>query len=253
MKRTARLLAISALATLILASCSTGDTNESNPQSGATEQAEEAADESDAWPIVEDEDGNVVENPEEEDAPMDDGGDDTAFEEGNVTSVEFGDQSYDFDMDALMAGAYPTDAAYYLEGMTGVKAIAEIGVEGPPGLEAYRASIGADPVTYIRFDVDNRQGTEEILMLELNMYDAEGQEYKFETMTSAKNDWSEDIEDYTDEQYELSQDTEDYDGAAVGQRNEQWLVGPADFPDDVAVMHAISEAFSDEFYPMPLI
>lgn len=258
MKRTLRFLAAPAATLLLLASCGTSDepapaedtATQEAPQADAEPADEEQADDSDSWPIVEDEDGNVVENPE--DQPMDDGGDDTAIEEGNDTTVEFGDETLELDVQPMIDSQLPTTGRYYLEGMTGVQAIAEIGVEGPAGIEAFRESIGADPVTYIRFDVDNRGGSEEILMLELNMYDSEGQEYKFETLTSASNDWTEGIEDYTDEQYELSQKTEEYDGAAVGQRNEQWLIGPGDLPEEVASMAGISELFIDEFYPIPV-
>lgn len=96
MKRTIRLLAVPAATMLLLASCGAG--NEAAPveDTAAQEvpQAEGEADdtgpedESDSWPIVEDENGNVVENPE--DQPMDDGGDDGAYDDGVVEAGEWG-------------------------------------------------------------------------------------------------------------------------------------------------------------------
>lgn len=41
--------------------------------------------------------------------------------------------------------------------------------------------------------------------------------------------------------------------ASVGQRNEQWLIGPSELPDEVSVMHTQAEGFADEFYPLPLL
>ena len=70
MKRTVRLLAPPAAAILLLSACSAG-TDESAAPADPT-NVEEAAgtdtdtDESDSWPIVEDENGNIVENLEDE-------------------------------------------------------------------------------------------------------------------------------------------------------------------------------------------
>ncbi|MGP5921638.1 hypothetical protein, partial [Brachybacterium alimentarium] len=186
MKCTIRLLVVPAATMLLLASCGAND--EAVPAEGTAAQEAsqvedeafdvEQADESESWPIVEDEDGSVV---DPDDQLLNDGGDEAG--QGNVTSLEFGDENFEIDMDALTAGVYPSTGSYFLEGSTGVQAIAEIGAEAPSELEAMRESLGADPVTYVRFDVDNRNGTEEIGMYELTMYDAAGEEYRFSPIT----------------------------------------------------------------------
>ncbi|MGO2819478.1 MAG: hypothetical protein ACTIA5_01665 [Brachybacterium tyrofermentans] len=262
MKHTLRLLAAPAAAMLLLASCGTSDEPapaKDSPAAAASDdggEAEPSGAASDAGG-EEKSSGEIQaehakENPEG--APMDDEG--TEAGQGNTTTLEFGDETYEMDIDALSSGEYPSTGNYYLDGMTGVQAIAEIGADGPEAMETLRAGYDAEPVTYIRFDVDNREGTEEILMLELNMYDADGQEYTFETFSSIRNDWAEDA-DYrvTAEQEAAIDELDDLDegNAAVGQRNVQWLVGPADLPETVSIMDATAEAFIDEFYPMPLL
>lgn len=255
MKRTIRLLAAPATALLLLSACS-GVADEAAPDDPTSVEdagADVKVDESDSWPIVEDEDGSVVENPE--DQSLDDGGDDTASEEGNIDTIESGDKTLELNIDGMAAGAYPAQGRYYLEGTTGVKVLAEVGVEGPTEIEAFRESLGEDPVSYVRFDVDNRHGTEEIGMYTFAMYDAEGTEYEFVPITNATNEWGEDIEGYNDEQWALSDDLDDADlsgNSAVGERREQWLVGPADLPDDVTTSYAQAELFADEFIPMPV-
>ncbi|MGO2311653.1 MAG: hypothetical protein ACTH6A_06485 [Brachybacterium tyrofermentans] len=96
MKRTLRLLAAPAAAMLLLASCGTSDepapaedtAAQEATQADADAPEDEQVDDSDAWPIVEDEDGNVVEHPEDE--PMDDGGDDEEYDAGVVEAGDSG-------------------------------------------------------------------------------------------------------------------------------------------------------------------
>lgn len=242
MNRTARAAALAATTALLLAACG----GASEPAAGPAETTSEAAAESRPAPAA-----DATEDPAAEDdasAPATDAA-------GNETTVQFGDETLEYDMDGMVAGAYPAEGRYYLEGMTGVKVLAEVGAEGPAELEAFRESVGADPVSYVRFDVDNREGTEEIGMYNFAMYDADGKAYEFAPITDTTNEWTEDLGGYNDEQWDLSDDLDDADlggNAAVGERNEQWLVGPADLPAEIATSHATAELFADEFYPMPV-
>lgn len=67
MKRTLRVLALPA-AILLLAACGSNTNTDDGPATDAPAAEAENVDDSDAWPIVEDENGNVVENPEDEPA-----------------------------------------------------------------------------------------------------------------------------------------------------------------------------------------
>lgn len=190
MKRTVRLLAAPAVALVFLSACS-GGTDEASPvDTSPIEQApggDSEAAESDSWPIVEDEDGNVVENPEDE--PMDDGGDDAMYVEGNETSVEFDGESMELDMESMLEGTWSPDSRYYAEGVDGAKYLIEFDAEGPDDLEAYREKTGTGPVSYVRIDIDNTAGTTDAGAGNLVVVDANGQEYDYETAFIAMDEW----------------------------------------------------------------
>lgn len=241
MNRTLRLLVAPAAALLLLSSCgaSSEEPENSSPTSASAEKSEEAT--------GGDSEGTGADDEDVETDAMDDGG------ESDV--AEFDGETLTLDVDAVINGTIPTSGTYFLEGLTGVKALAEIGATGPDELEAYRESVGADPVTYIRFDVDNRGGSEEIGMYNFAMYDEAGTEYLFSPITDNTNEWTKDLDSLNDEQWDLNEALDDAglgDNAAVGQRNEQWLIGPADLPDEVSVASATAETFADEFVPFPV-
>lgn len=76
-------------------------------------------------------------------------------------------------------------------------------------IEDYREQIGAEPVTYLIADVDNRQGHESIGMRNVYIYDKDGNEYQF----SGVSEYISDIEPVTDwasedETYSLVDGTE---------------------------------------------
>lgn len=247
MKRTIRLLAAPAAALLLLSACgsSADETEKEAPARASAAPADEGAGQEDESSASED-DGAGTEEDVEGDA-IDDGG------ESDV--AEFDGERLTLDVDALINGTMPASGTYFLEGLTGVKVLAEVGATGPDELEAYRESVGADPVTYIRFDVDNREGSEEIGMYNFAMYDEDGAEYLFSPITDNTNEWTKDLDSLDEEQWDRSEALDDADlgeNAAVGQRNEQWLVGPADLPDEVTVASAIAETFADEFVPFPV-
>ena len=150
MKRTIRLLAAPATALLLLSACGSADEPSNATPTEAEENVDsqaEAADESDSWPIVEDEDGNVVENPEDE------------------------------------SGAFSlTDEPFFASTVTGAQITMTMDAQPDASeeiawLEQYREDAGGEPVSYILSDVDNRDGSEPINMYNISVYDEEGLEW----------------------------------------------------------------------------
>ena len=153
MTRTARAAALAAAATLLLAACGGSSEPAAGPAetttaTGTEDAAEETTDESDSWPIVEDEDGNVVENPEDEPAETF-----SLREEPFFASTATG-AAITMTMDAQPDSS-----------------------EEIAWLEQYRQDAGGEPVTYILSDVDNRDGSEPINMYNISVYDEEGLEW----------------------------------------------------------------------------
>lgn len=150
MKRTIHLLAAPTAVLLLLAACSDG-TDETVPAgpTGLEQEADDdvAADESDSWPIVEDENGNIVENPEDD------------------------------------PGAFSlTDEPFFASTVTGAQITMTMDAQRDVSeeiawLEQYREDAGGEPVSYILSDVDNRDGSEPINMYNISVYDEEGLEW----------------------------------------------------------------------------
>lgn len=153
MTRTARAAAIAAAATLLLAACG-GNSDPAAETTTAAEVdveagAEETTDESDAWPIVEDEEGNVVENPEDQPAET-----------------------------------FPLrDEPFFVSTSTGATITMTMDAQPDSNeeiawLEQYRQDGGGEPVTYILSEVDNRNGTDTVNMYATTLYDLDGKSYE---------------------------------------------------------------------------
>lgn len=56
-------------------------------------------------------------------------------------------------------------------------------------IEAYRVKIGADPVSYVVADVDNRKGTVSIDMYAVSAVDEQGREVSFSRVTDVIHSW----------------------------------------------------------------
>ncbi|WP_258802979.1 hypothetical protein [Pseudarthrobacter sp. NS4] len=56
-------------------------------------------------------------------------------------------------------------------------------------IEAYRAKIGAPPVSYLVADVDNQRGTAPIDMYMVNVFDEQGRELSFSRVTDVIHSW----------------------------------------------------------------
>jgi hypothetical protein len=148
MKHSMRLLAAPAAALLFLSACSGGnDDVAADSPTRIEEKADADVDESDSWPIVEDEDGDTVENPE--------------------------DENWAFSL---------TDEPFFASTVTGAQITMTMDAQSGDSeeiawLEQYREDVGGAPVSYVLSDVDNRDGSELINMYNISVYDEEGLEW----------------------------------------------------------------------------
>lgn len=170
MKRTLRLLAVPAAAMLLLASCGTNDEPAPAEDTAAQEAPQADAepmddggndtigeeDESDSWPIVEDEDGNVVENPQG-DAAVGEWG---PTGEGTAVTNELA---------MLRTYLYP---------------------EAPADIESLRDAAGEDAVGYISVEIDNSQGSDTADVLTVDLVDENGDQYHYEKASDIYSDWA---------------------------------------------------------------
>lgn len=62
-------------------------------------------------------------------------------------------------------------------------------------LEQFRQDIDAPPATYIVADVDNRNGTIDMHIPQINVYDPDGNEYTFEAIGNTLLEWEPDYDD----------------------------------------------------------
>lgn len=267
MKRTLRLLAAPAAAMLLLASCGTsgepapagGTAAQEAPQADGEAPEDEQADESDSWPIVEDEDGNVVENPE---------GD----------AVDEADESFDPSEMGLEADGTMRldDEDFLFQTESGAEVRLNIGAtpeddEIIASLESVRETVQGDSVTYIVADVDNRNGVDLINMYNLAMYDADGVEYQFSPAdTYGDENWNPssiypDDGDVYFESADGSKKMTEAEGREIqhewfdlidkletgvnpSQRATMIMVGPADLPDSVSTVQVEPSGAFDTYY-----
>jgi len=115
-------------------------------------------------------------------------------------------------------------------------------------IEEYREATGAEPVTYLLADVDNRQGTDHIGMRNVYIYDEDGTEYQFSDVSEyisdiePETDWASEDETYSlvdgteisrDQYFELSSTgtdlhNEHMHGASPAERKTMILVYEGD-------------------------
>lgn len=188
-----RTLTAAAAAALLLAACgSTADgptSTESAPGQGAVE------DDSEAWPLVEDENGELETNPQGAEGAPYDNGEVSDFPDGNETTVEICGETRDLDMDALLSGTWDLESQYFAESMTGAKYLIELNADGPEDLEAYREKTGTAPVSYVRIDIDNTEGMSDASASDLILVDSDGTEFHYETAFIAMDEWGPSMHD----------------------------------------------------------
>lgn len=252
MTRTARAAAIAAAAALLLAACG-GNSDPAAETTAADAEVEVSAEE---------ESGAVDENPEG--APMDDGGDDTAFEteagdvvddDGNLVGIEFGDgEQIEFDLDAAASGAIAPGTRFYGASEAGGDFIISTQIDPVEDLEAYREKAGGDPVNYMSADIDNREGAENINMYQIAVYDPAGNEYVYTSADEAADEWrdllgSDDVDTYN-EGIDLSNKYLNQ-GASPHQRSTMILTGP-ELPAEITAVIAMPRGAFESATTVPL-
>ena len=74
----------------------------------------------------------------------------------------------------------------------GSPVIMDFAPEAPEDIEAYRQAVGEDEVGYVRIDADNREGTRDMSISHIAVYDQDGNTYEFESAFSPVGDWGPD-------------------------------------------------------------
>lgn len=65
-------------------------------------------------------------------------------------------------------------------------------------IEQFRANTGGEPVSYIVVEVDNRNGTDDVMLENIDVFDEDGTKYEFTDITNFIDEWS----PYYSEDYE---------------------------------------------------
>ena len=193
MKRTtARLAAAATLAALALAGCSAAEAPVAAPT--IEQEAEEAPAPADAAaePVTE------QEEPAEEEPAVEQGG----------------------------------PGVYQAELMSGGTATVAVPGTGPEDLEQFRKDAGIDPVGYLVIEVDNTEGTDEVMVFEAEVVDSEGKTYTYKEVISGM-DWSGDNFDLLERELELW-DKYPY-STRPSAKNTVPLIGP-EVPEDIVAV-----------------
>lgn len=221
MKRTLFTPIAAAAIVFAAAGCSGGGTSTTSPE--ATTQAADAAPaESRAAPTV----APTAADTAAEDAAEADEGEGAAtipWDGGNLTIDMDGTT---FKPGGLWYGAAPSGGEYLMT----------IGSAGPADLEAYRQAAGAEEVGYITVDVDNRQGSELINMYEVDVFDASGKKYTYQSpdsngMITQWQDAQGGIDDTTAYNQGVDLSNAYMNGASPHERTTMVLTGPK-LPDE---------------------
>lgn len=170
-RRAARAIALPAATLLLLTACgssddsSAPDTSTETTAADATTPAQSDAGGEDSWPIVEDEDGNPVENPEDEPGP--------AGEDTTMTEVP--------DWGATGEAVTITNEGALLT--------VTLEAEAPADIEELRESVGQEPITYITVEIDNTEGYDTTDVLGLDIVGADGTEHEYLPASEVYTEW----------------------------------------------------------------
>ena len=139
-------------------------------------------------------------------------------------------------------------------------------------IEEYREATGAEPVTYLIADVDNRDGTDSINMWKVEVFDEEGNSYEFNGVSEyvsdigPEADWASEDESYTlidgteiskDEYFTLNSISTDLHnehlhGASAAERKTMILVYEGtDLPDEYTRVAVFPNGATEEVDAYP--
>lgn len=125
--------------------------------------------------------------------------------------------------------------------------------------EELRESIGADPITYVAIQVDNREGLESASIPVVEAFDADGRAYEFQGIEQAYSEWRDMLpEEHSADEYNVFVDA--INGAtsnvSVGQVAEVILyTNETDLPDEFTRVHVMAHGIMGgaDAYPVRML
>lgn len=236
MKRTVRLLALAAAPVLLLAACGSSGADEVSPSTeapAAESTTEEATTEAAA--ATDEAEGDV--DIDGDSVASDDGGAmDITDEAGNLIGTEFGDgEQIMFDTDLLMSGGpMAPGTRVYGASENGGDFIVTTKADPIQELEDYREEAGAEPVGYMTVDADNRDGTENMNMYEIRVYDEAGNEYVYTGVSDYVDEWRNAIGTDDVDLYNVGVDlSNEYSTMAHPMQRETFVLAGPVLPDEI--------------------
>lgn len=158
MKRTIRLVAIPAIATLLLAACST--TNQETEPAPDQDQ-EQTQEQTEGEPSETDAEDTAAAAPDDEADPGEAGSGVGSYEQGTFTA----------------------------QNETGATFTVQIPTDSPSDIEEYRQATGQEPVGYISIEIDNSSGTEDSSPSTVWLVDEEGNQLEYGSAAIVLGDW----------------------------------------------------------------
>lgn len=172
-----------------------------------------------------------------------------------------------YEVDPADMGPYAPGDTFSLEGTEAI-GLVTFGADGPEEMTTFLSDIGLAEGSYsfIRLDVDNRQGTEKVNVTDIEVFDEAGESYEYSDAFIALNDRGPTMtydydyvnvegieiseEEYWSQTEQLNALSEEYGDSYVqpGQVATVWLIGPA-LPESFTSIIGIDSYYDVDFLP----
>lgn len=124
--------------------------------------------------------------------------------------------------------------------------------------EELRESVGADPVTYVAIQVDNREGFEDSKTPIVEAFDADGRAYEFHPISEAYSEWQATLPEESVEEYNVFVDAINgtTSNISIGQVAEVIMYSEeVDLPDEFTRVHVMAHGIMGgaDAYPVRLL